>query len=360
MASSPKCAEASLSPRFLSALLQGGAGEGLLVRAQNELTSRAFRNWQLRPWDGQEKNWLDAEQSLVRVTASEENSKHPEVNMEACEVEKGVDAVADERRGKDYRELQMQLQVERERATCLEARLQAAEMRAAALMSERHGQRSQHSTLEFGNVAENSLAHQALAVSGRSNTHTKVPKLAKLATLMQQSDGRNSNCSRPTSWRRNSVEQIPSLPAPLLEQYLMTPRTAATPRTPCIAEIPEKYTPRISNRLSTYNVSLTTSPDNTCSPSSSPTNSCSSLQDVFDDWGFAGSAEANNPPGFDVESERMPTSTRSNYSLCGLYGTGPEAESQVLRKIIRDLETQLERQSAELQVLRQKSATICT
>lgn len=273
-----------------------------------------------------------------------------------------MEAVAAER-GENYsEEIQIHLQSERKHVSCLEARLQSAELRAVALVSEGHAQCSQHSTVESESIVEKSPAHQGLAASGNINASANVPKLAKLAILMQQNRGRNSNHNMPTSWRDNQVDQIPSLPAPPLEHSLITPRTGATPRKPRVADISETFIPRthrLSNTLSPGNNPLISSQGNACSPSPSPTNSRSCSQDSFSDWGcMVPPISKNSYPEVDIEN--VPTSARSNNSLYGLYGTGPEAESQVLRKVIRDLEAQLERQSAELQFLRQRCTHTCT
>lgn len=54
-----------LSPRFLSKLVEGGTGVGLLQRAQADVTRRAFQFWRETGRSDENANWVDAERSLV-------------------------------------------------------------------------------------------------------------------------------------------------------------------------------------------------------------------------------------------------------------------------------------------------------
>eukprot|EP00434_Breviolum_minutum_P003973 symbB.v1.2.003495.t1/scaffold197.1/size274157/2 len=54
-----------LSPRFVSKLVEGGSGVGLLQRAQDDVTHRAHQLWLETGRPDDKANWQDAERSLV-------------------------------------------------------------------------------------------------------------------------------------------------------------------------------------------------------------------------------------------------------------------------------------------------------
>ncbi|CAE7622469.1 unnamed protein product [Symbiodinium pilosum] len=58
--------ELELSPRFVTSLLRGGTGVGVLQRAHDELTRRAHNVWLETGRSDDKANWEDAERTLVR------------------------------------------------------------------------------------------------------------------------------------------------------------------------------------------------------------------------------------------------------------------------------------------------------
>ncbi|CAE8719663.1 unnamed protein product [Polarella glacialis] len=123
------------------------------------------------------------------------------------------------------------------------------------------------------------------------------------------------------------------LPLPPPEHYLLTPRTGATPRTPA-----------------TKKESIPIPESEPSSPTGSCVSSCWDNLDHFDRLACPLFTEQYdyNPKLYD-NSEQGPlgrreiqiSSARSVYSVCALYDTGAEAQINVLKNVIRDLEFQL-------------------
>ncbi|CAJ1378821.1 unnamed protein product [Effrenium voratum] len=67
-----------LSPRFASALVEGGTGVGLLQRAQEEVTRRAHQLWLETGRADDKANWEDAERTLVHWRRLHEDLPVPE------------------------------------------------------------------------------------------------------------------------------------------------------------------------------------------------------------------------------------------------------------------------------------------
>ncbi|CAJ1343654.1 unnamed protein product [Effrenium voratum] len=193
-----------------------------------------------------------------------------------------------------------------------------------------------------------------------------------------------SGCDR-VLWPGSNMEPPPALPAPPAEHPLMTPRTGATPQPTPRTATPRAATPRTTPRATGVTrtrkapfvpklplhkeevfmlgtprqpvqfMKGVSSPSPIHSRSPSPSSSEGSLDDA-DNWDRVASIETvasqeEVSMTYRSRSEKV-LSERSNYSVCGLYGTGQDAEVQVLRKVIRDLEQQLQDQAQELAVWR--------
>ncbi|CAJ1418324.1 unnamed protein product [Effrenium voratum] len=183
-----------------------------------------------------------------------------------------------------------------------------------------------------------------------------------------------SGCDR-VLWPGSNMEPPPALPAPPAEHPLMTPRTGATPQPTPRTATPRAATPRTTPRATGVTrtrkapfvpklplhkeevfmlgtprqpvqfMKGVSSPSPIHSRSPSPSSSEGSLDDA-DNWDRVASIETvasqeEVSMTYRSRSEKV-LSERSNYSVCGLYGTGQDAEVQVLRKVIRDLEQQLQ------------------
>lgn len=224
-----------------------------------------------------------------------------------------------------------------------------------------------------------------------------VPRLAldRAHAKSSKSDGRQGSARGDAQsglgmrcWPGSNVE-VPPLPAPPENHPLLTPRTGAGPlrpvKVPKLALAPQKSWPRglqarhAGQAVLAHDEFLISTPhlpgeglpqavprSGSRSLSPSPSSFSDGSLDSLDisDWERVASLQttASGVQEADLtrrsgrfSSERG--SACSDFSVCGLYGCGDKAESQVLRKVIRDLEERLQAQSQELEALKAKIGT---
>mmetsp|Transcript_52334 Transcript_52334/g.122952 ORF Transcript_52334/g.122952 Transcript_52334/m.122952 type:complete len:534 (+) Transcript_52334:52-1653(+) len=232
---------------------------------------------------------------------------------------------------------------------------------------------------------------------GKSTCHARnacAPRLAESAGAAKSSSDGGPGFARVDAGRMRwpgSNAEVPPLPAPPENHPLLTPRTGACSvrpfNVPKLALAPQKSlqarkagqeflisTPHLPGEVQGLpqlpqavprSVSRSVSP----SPSSFSDGSLDSL-DIYSDWDWervaslqttaSGVQEADLTRRSARFSSARSGSARSDFSVCGLYGCGDKAESQVLRKVIRDLEERLQAQSQELEILKAKMGTAPT
>ncbi|CAE7271598.1 unnamed protein product [Symbiodinium sp. CCMP2456] len=235
----------------------------------------------------------------------------------------------------------------------------------------------------------------------RVRRSTCVPRLAldRAHAKSSTSDGGQGSARSDTQsglgmrrWPGSNVE-VPPLPAPPENHPLLTPRTGAgrvrPVKVPKLALAPQKSWPRGLQARNVGQEFLISTPhlpgevqgregaqirgpqavprSGSRSLSPSPSSFSDGSLDSVDisDWERVASLQttASGVQEADLtrrsgrfSSERS-GSARSDFSVCGLYGCGDKAESQVLRKVIRDLEERLQAQSQELEALKAKIGT---
>eukprot|EP00435_Cladocopium_sp_Y103_P049848 s989_g15.t1 len=388
----------TLSPRFLSLLTEGQTGEGLLRRAFAETQRRAYENWEKKPWASPEQNWLAAERSFVRRVTVQASAgaagECPSVEVPVQKFTHQADQIHPAVPGEGQQSLVKEMNgVEPSEAAGVDSGKPFKETTASTDIDDMSGKSENHglgpdkaskkdpdrsaSGTSFASCEElnavsspspgdmkgtKSVAFPAtefkisqLGTTGVAVNETKRPKsgapiessfsIPKLPlNLVRRSTGQHSQRSQRSQrdgvlWP-GTIMEIPPWPEPPEGHPLITPRTgAALPR----KEVFSMCTPRPAG-------ASIPSPIQSRSPSVS---SEESFLDAYENWDRIGSIEtaaSQQEVVMTVRSEKA--SDRSNFSLYGLYGSGQDAEAQVLRKVICDLETRLQEQEQELQAWR--------
>jgi len=300
----------SSSPRFLSVLLEGETGQGLLSRGFAEIQRRAFERWEKQPWTSAEENWAEAERSLIRPAA-------------------GIGAASDggvrSQFGSHDSSLVSFAPFANEEINEFEVGTEFADVSMSRERSTLSFVKREDSTCEFTETLDETRS------SGGSSQVPKLP-LSHLRSETKPMLSVREMCETSSGWP--SMKLQPQRKPPVWVGQSTGRKevfSMCTPR-PVGASVPSPI------------------------PSRSPSRSSSegSFLDVYENWDRIASIEttASHPEEvvMTFRSEKM--SERSNFSLCALYGDGQDAEVRLLRKVISDLDARLQEQEQELQAWR--------
>lgn len=298
-----------MSPRFLSVLLEGQTGQGLLSRGFAEIQRRAFERWEKQPWTSAEENWAEAERSLIRPATA------------------GIGAPSGGRVRSQFGSHDSSLvsfaPFASEEINEFEVDTEFADVSTLSFV------KKEDSTCEVTEtLARSSDGSAQVPKLPLSHLRSETKPILSVREMCETSSGQIWPTMKLPSERRKPPVWVGQSMAGRKEVFSMcTPRPGASVPSP-ISPIPSRSPSRSSSE--------------------------GSFLDVYENWDRIASIEttASHPEEvvMTFRSEKM--SERSNFSLCALYGDGQDAEVRLLRKVISDLDARLQEQEQELQAWR--------